>query len=116
MSPMGLRPGGSRAELKRSNTQAAIAKIERNLGVGACNFEPIFDVLNIGDTSGESLQSPKPSGKGMQVVRVMPTDSESEAVAAGKDLVPVLLDLTYYKEPELVSAALGLLVRQFEQL
>ena len=31
------------------------------------------------------------------------------------DLVAILLDLTYYDCPELVSAALGLLVRQYEQ-
>ena len=32
-----------------------------------------------------------------------------------KDLTAILIDLTYYKSPQLVTAALGLLVRQFEQ-
>ena len=45
------------------------------------------------------------------VVRASGAYEESKQI----ELVSVLIDLTYYKEPQLVSAALGLLVRQFEQ-
>ena len=50
-------------------------------------------------------------------MKIAPASSYDEELEAevSSDLVPVLLDLLFYDEPRLVSAALGLLVRQFEQ-
>ena len=49
----------------------------------------------------------------MKVAMVAP--EPAPLVEAQRDLVPILLDLTYYEDAALVSAALGLLVRHFEQ-
>ena len=60
----------------------------------------------------------------MHVAKVSPYEPSAEeeeerggssGMGRSADLVSILIDLTYYKSPELVSAALGLLVRQFEQ-
>ena len=66
-----------------------------------------------GTDSSKDVNGPA-SARG-HLARVMPEGPEQDVATVAIGLVPVLLDLTYYGDQELVSAALGLLVRQFEQ-
>lgn len=102
---------GRDSKLARESTRTMLIRHESSYHEHL-SFDQLFEVLSFGSmrTSLGSVSSDsKPSGlrKSSQVV-------PEPAQAQGSDLVSILLDLTYYDDPELVSAALGLLVRQFE--
>ena len=80
------------------------------------DFEHLFGVLQIGSLK-TAQRVDKGSVKSTGSMKIMPVTSDMDDDRTGKnlDLVSILIDLTYYKSPALVSAALGLLVRQFEQ-
>lgn len=122
------------AQLKRQQTvsfkdakKKTIALTKHSSSGNEVDFEPLFSVLQMG-----KLTSKREGDEGVRktmggkmrrtsIVKVTPyaasTDEALEEDAGGRnaDLVGILIDLTYYKSPELVSAALGLLVRNFEQ-
>ena len=87
------------------------------------SFEPIFDVLPIGKPSvlpvakapSRMMGQIPPMSAHKRRTAVIPIAGSTEVAQAAADLVPVLLDLTFYEDDGLVSAALGLLVRQHEQ-
>lgn len=90
------------------------------------SFEPIFDFLPIGLPSASKKNALPLLGSKPKLAaptrkdRIQPSpprlDTFSSNISgAAANLVPVLLDLTYYEDSQLVSAALGLLVRQHEQ-
>ena len=62
--------------------------------------------------------SPQPSFRAPKARVAIASDADAAATGfdgIGRDIVPILLDLTYYQSPSLVSAAFRLLVRNFEQ-
>ena len=72
-------------------------------------------MLQVGSLTAKKKAAPSGSGDTSKVMPYTPDMADDDRSGRNIDLVSILIDLTYYKSPPLVSAALGLLVRQFEQ-
>ena len=116
LSPTGTPSVVDKKKLSRSMTGTIVEVPDAEEdGFGHLDFDRIFEVLQMGMLKAESVTM---KAKLKWDAKVTPYSSTMESDARqgkDRDLTAILIDLTYYKSPQLVSAALGLLVRQFEQ-